>query len=27
LVATVYSKDITEQELLGYFLGIDEEGG
>jgi ribose transport system ATP-binding protein len=27
LVTTVYSKDVTEQELLGYFLGIHNDGG
>jgi ABC-type sugar transport system ATPase subunit len=27
LVATVYSKDVTERELLGYFLGIPDDGG
>jgi ribose transport system ATP-binding protein len=27
LVATVYAKDVTERELLGYFLGIPEDGG
>jgi ribose transport system ATP-binding protein len=27
LVTTVNSKNITEQELLGYFIGIDDDGG
>ena len=27
LVTTVYSKDVTERDLLGYFLGIQDDGG
>jgi ABC-type sugar transport system ATPase subunit len=27
LVITVQSKDITEQKLLGYFLGITDDEG
>jgi ribose transport system ATP-binding protein len=27
LVTAVYSKNVTEQELLGYFLGIHDDGG
>lgn len=27
LVATVSAKEVTERELLGYFLGIPDEGG
>jgi len=27
LVTTVYSKDVTERDLLGYFLGIHDDGG
>jgi ribose transport system ATP-binding protein len=27
LVTTVYAKDVTERELLGYFLGISDDGG
>jgi len=26
LVTTVYSKDVTERDLLGYFLGIHDDG-